>query len=316
MSRKHAWEAVFRIRLSHGFTQTGSYGNMQVKAKTADLVLCPTIDQDRVFAYEFEFGSGDAGKEASGRLQRISKRFLFVQSALLYSTSEGERRIRCHSVAIPLTTQMQEAHEYLDINATACLLMRKAISRMLRMQQIDSGKQVIEAHINNLARSYMRGQRVLRNDSNEYSENMQYLLMYCLGALKSQLISVPAIMQPNDTVDCVVYQKFAAYMMSPEEVQPIMSPQIIKISDTNLSDQEYPPLESLQRQTLSSSEIYLCFNSFAIYMFVGRMVDPWFIYEIFKVNELNQIDRYMGEERMFENSDQSTYLTALYGIIN
>lgn len=34
-------------------------------------------------------------------------------------------------------------------------------------------------------------------------------------------------------------------MMSPEEVQPILSPQIIKISDPNLNDQEYPPLESL-----------------------------------------------------------------------
>jgi protein transport protein SEC24 len=106
MSRKHAWEAVFRIRLSHGFNQTASYGNMQVKAKTMDLVLCPTIDSDRVYAYEFEFGSGDGAKEVTGRVQRISKRFLFVQSALLYSTSEGERRIRCHSVAIPLTTSL------------------------------------------------------------------------------------------------------------------------------------------------------------------------------------------------------------------
>ena len=105
-------------------------------------------------------------------------------------------------------------------------------------------------------------------------------------------------------------------MMSPEEVQPIMSPQIIKVSDTNLNDQEYPPLESLQRQTLSSSDIYLCYNGFAIYMFVGRMADPWFIYEIFKVNEAAQIDRNIGEERMFENADQSTYLTALYSIIN
>ena len=169
------------------------------------------------------------------------------------------------------------------------------------MQTIESGKQVIEAHINNLARSYMRGQRAMRNDSNEYSENMQYLLIYCLGALKSHIVNVPVCMQPTDAVDCVIYQKFAVLMMSPEEVQPIMSPQIIKISDTNLSDQEYPPLESLQRQTLSSSDIYLCFNGFAIYMFVGRMADPWFIYEIFKVNELNQIDRNIGEERMFEN---------------
>ena len=63
--------------------------------------------------------------------------------------------------------------------------MRKAIQRQQRLANIEGGKQVIEAHVNNLARAYMRGQRALRNDTNEYSENMQYLLIYCLGILKS-----------------------------------------------------------------------------------------------------------------------------------
>ena len=77
-------------------------GNIQIKAKTTDLVLAPTIDSDRVFMYEFEKASEEASVDQSGRLNRISKRFLFVQSALLYSSSEGQRRIRCHNIAIPL----------------------------------------------------------------------------------------------------------------------------------------------------------------------------------------------------------------------
>jgi hypothetical protein len=52
--------------------------------------------------YEFEKASEEASIDQSGRLNRISKRFLFVQSALLYSSSEGQRRIRCHNIAIPL----------------------------------------------------------------------------------------------------------------------------------------------------------------------------------------------------------------------
>ena len=52
--------------------------------------------------YEFEKANEDASVDYSGRLNRISKRFLFVQSALLYSSSEGQRRIRCHNIAIPL----------------------------------------------------------------------------------------------------------------------------------------------------------------------------------------------------------------------
>lgn len=54
LTRKNAWEAVFRIRTSAGFGQIGTYGNVTIKAKTADLVLCPQIDKDRVIVYEIE----------------------------------------------------------------------------------------------------------------------------------------------------------------------------------------------------------------------------------------------------------------------
>ena len=145
---------------------------------------------------------------------------------------------------------------------------------------------------------------------------MQYMMLYALGILKSQIINVPVVMQPNDAVDRIVYQKFATLMMSPEEIQPMLSPQIIRIDDRALNDQEYPPLESLQRQSLVSDGIYLLFNGFSIYMFVGRAADPFFLFEIFKVNEATHIDRNIGEERMFENYEQSAYLTALYGIIS
>jgi len=78
MTRKIAWEAVFRIRLSHGYQQLESYGNIQIKNKTVDLILCPTIDSDRVFAYDFEKSPDETAPDQSGRLSRINKNFLFV----------------------------------------------------------------------------------------------------------------------------------------------------------------------------------------------------------------------------------------------
>lgn len=53
------------------------------------MILCPTIDSDRVYVYEFEKAPEETAPDQSGRLGRINKNFLFVQSALLYSTSEG-----------------------------------------------------------------------------------------------------------------------------------------------------------------------------------------------------------------------------------
>lgn len=54
LTRSHAWESVFRIRTSAGFKQIGTYGNILIKQKTEDLILCPSIDKDRVIVYELE----------------------------------------------------------------------------------------------------------------------------------------------------------------------------------------------------------------------------------------------------------------------
>ena len=57
LTRKNAWEGVFRIRTSAGFNQVSTLGNGLIKAKTADLMLCPALDKDRVYIYELERAS-------------------------------------------------------------------------------------------------------------------------------------------------------------------------------------------------------------------------------------------------------------------
>lgn len=42
------------MRTTLGFAQTGTYGNHLVKERTTDLILCPTLDKDKVFMYELE----------------------------------------------------------------------------------------------------------------------------------------------------------------------------------------------------------------------------------------------------------------------
>lgn len=56
---------------------------------------------------------------------------MFVQSALLYSTAEGERRIRVHNAAIPLTNISNLPFDYMDTSALALFWARSAIARTL-----------------------------------------------------------------------------------------------------------------------------------------------------------------------------------------
>ena len=123
-------------------------------------------------------------------------------------------------------------------------------------------------------------------------------------------------MNQTDAVDKLVFQRFQAMQMSPEELLPLFSPQIISISNRDLNDQEYPPLEVLERAHIRTDNIYLMYNSMSIFMYIGRQCDPFFIYEIFKVESIQQIDKLISEDEMFENVAESGYLTALYNIIS
>ena len=121
---------MFRIRTSAGFNQVGTYGNKLIKQKTADLILCPVIDKDRILVYELDREMESSDKPERRRLMADQKH-MFVQSALLYSTAEGERRIRVHNAAIPLTNIPNLPFDYLDTSALTLYWARMAIARSL-----------------------------------------------------------------------------------------------------------------------------------------------------------------------------------------
>jgi len=72
----------------------------------------------------------------------------------------------------------------------------------------------------------------------------------------------------------------------------------------------------LQRHTLRSDGLYLCYDAQNVIIFVGRQCDPNFLLQLFKTNDVNEIYLGMTEEEVFKDVESSVYLTALYSIIN
>jgi hypothetical protein len=85
-----------------------------------------------VIAYEIEkTDTSLAGNgEDPNRAARRDTSHLYIQSALLYSTSEGERRIRVHNIAVPLTNMKHLPFEYLDVTALSHFMCRLALNRV------------------------------------------------------------------------------------------------------------------------------------------------------------------------------------------
>jgi protein transport protein SEC24 len=99
LTAKSAWEAVGRIRVSGGFRHVSTYGNYLVKARTADLLSLPVCDEHRVVHYEIEKSetSAENSKRNKKAISNENETHIFIQTALLYTSSEGERRIRVHN---------------------------------------------------------------------------------------------------------------------------------------------------------------------------------------------------------------------------
>lgn len=92
-----------------------------------------------------------------------------------------------------MTQNISEAFDWLDIIATSCILTRKAMAQFNKMANIDASRSVIEAALNNMCKANQRATKLPRGEVFQFSENMQYFIMYILGALKSQIISMPMI---------------------------------------------------------------------------------------------------------------------------
>jgi protein transport protein SEC24 len=156
LTRASAWESVFRVRTSYGFTQTATYGNYVNKNKTQDLVLCPVLDKDRVFVYEIERSDGPG--VAPDRLRLIKEQtHLYIQSALLYTTADSERRIRVHNACYPLTNIRHLPYDYIDINALALYYARSGMAKLhLNAFNFQSVSAIVESQFQQLCQAFLR----------------------------------------------------------------------------------------------------------------------------------------------------------------
>jgi hypothetical protein len=79
---------------------------------------------------------------------------MYIQSALLYSTAEGERRIRVHNACYPLTNIKNLPFDYIDSNAIAFYFTRMASQRLtLNVYNFNSTIASVELSLQALCRA-------------------------------------------------------------------------------------------------------------------------------------------------------------------
>ena len=85
---------------------------------------------------DLEFGTMDADKAVAALIKHDGKlddkRDAYFQCAVLYTSATGERRVRLHNIAVPVTQVMANVFRYADMDTTLtyCAKEGECISRV------------------------------------------------------------------------------------------------------------------------------------------------------------------------------------------
>ncbi|KAG6540868.1 hypothetical protein Mapa_017742 [Marchantia paleacea] len=173
LSRETAWEAVMRIRCGKGIRFSTFHGHFMLRS--SDLLALPAVDCDKAFAMQLTLED-----------TLLTSQTVYFQVAVLYTSSSGERRIRVHTMAAPVTADLGEMYRSADVGAIASLMSRLAIEKSMS-SKLEDARQAGQARLVKSLREYKTLFAVQHRTTGRliYPESLKLLPLYVLAINKS-----------------------------------------------------------------------------------------------------------------------------------
>lgn len=173
LTRKIGFEAVMRVRCTRGLAIHTFHGNFFVRS--TDLLSLPNVNPDAGFGMQITY------EESLVELKTVC-----FQAALLYTSSKGERRIRVHTICLPVVTMLSEIINSADVQCIVGLLAKMAVDRSIQSSLTDARDAFINATIDILS-AYRLAQNLPTQSSGQLQapKNLALLPLYILALLKN-----------------------------------------------------------------------------------------------------------------------------------
>ena len=86
---------------------------------------------------------------------------------------------------------------------------------------------------------------------------------------------------PDTYSDLLNYLRYSCRYLGADELITFIWPQLFSVADAQLSADAFPDLLNLNRTSLTSEGLYIIFNTFYCYLWVGSNADPFFTEQLF-----------------------------------
>ncbi|CAE7197706.1 unnamed protein product [Symbiodinium necroappetens] len=275
LTRYMGWEAVMRVRVSRGWKITKFDGHLFIRGQ--DLLVVPNCHSDQTFAIQIDMDDNVTPDPV-----------LYVQSALLYTNSEGERRIRVHTWAALTTPNFNDIIGSIDVQASAAMMSHQAMDQSIKTNQTEGRNK-----LNSFCQQVVQAGNVCQ------TEALQYLPLYIMGMLKSA-----AFRATNDiSADLRTYIMMRLETLSVSQTAAFFNPRLMAIHNAPETCQtpdehgrvQLPEMLNLTSESMTQDGVYLLEDGESVYMWIGRSVDTSFVQAVFGVSSFEQIDTNSAE---------------------
>ncbi|EDS35483.1 transport protein SEC24 [Culex quinquefasciatus] len=187
LTRKVGFEAVMRVRCTRGLAIHTFHGNFFVRS--TDLLSLPNVNPDAGFGMQITY------EESLAECKTVC-----FQAALLYTSSKAERRIRVHTLCIPVTASLSEVMYSADSQCIVGLLSKMAVDRSLTSSLSDARDAFINATVD-IFSAFKIAQNLPQNSGSIVApENLSLLPLYILALLKHTAFRVGTSTRLDDRV--------------------------------------------------------------------------------------------------------------------
>lgn len=285
LTRKIGFEAVMRIRCTKGLSIHTFHGNFFVRS--TDLLSLPNVNPDAGFAVQMSI------EENLVDMQVVS-----FQAALLYTSSKGERRIRVHTMCLPVVNSMSDIFAGADVQAITCLLASMAVDRSVTASLSDARDAMTNAAIDSLM-SYRSSVLTIQQPGLLAPACLCLFPLYILALLKQRAFRTGTSTRLDDRV-------FAMYQLKYQPLSYLMlmiHPSLYRLDDLtdegalNINDRTIPQPRTLQLsvEKLSRDGAFLMDIGSDLYLWVGKSCNPTFLSQVLGVQNYANVPLNMNQ---------------------
>ena len=311
LSRPISWEGCLRTRFSHGYKISEFITPVLLSNK--DLFIFPTCDSDQNYQIGINMIQDD--KKINNNInnnlnENYDENFVFIQSALLYSFGNGERRIRVHNLCLPVSNNIRDIYNSINQENLASYYLNKTIDTIYKTKNISNAISSTETLFKTFISNVLNTSQSMKK---ELLENIQFLPIYILGIIKNRIFCIDEI-ERNYDIDLSNYLRIKLQRMSTEEILPFIYPNIYPIhelvNDNNLGKinnetgiPNFPNLISTTENSMTNDGLYLIDNGYLLIIYVRKNVNPYILKSLFEVEDLQYLSINVNEENVFSNLD-------------